>query len=76
MNKAQLVDILNTNLETYNSDCMEYQRIRKVIIVKDEWTNENGLLTPTLKMKRNALSSNYETALERLYYLDETVSWE
>jgi long-chain acyl-CoA synthetase len=55
---------------------MEYQRIKKAIIVKEEWTTDNGLLTPTLKMKRNVIANRYEKALEQLYYTDGKVSWE
>jgi len=76
MNKTRLSDLLKTTLEAYNGRSMEYQKVKKIVIVKDEWTNENGLLTPTLKMKRNALSSRYEMALGPMYHTDETVSWE
>ena len=31
------------------------------------WTAENGLLTPTLKIKRNQISAHYQSALEALY---------
>ena len=50
--------------------------IKKVIVVKEEWTNANQLLTPTLKMKRTALSEKYEAALEGLINNADPVSWE
>lgn len=55
---------------------MDYQKVKKVIVVREEWTNENNLLTPTLKMKRNAIGAKYETTLQELYHSDEAVSWE
>ena len=76
MNRLHLTDMLKQTLQNYTSDCMPYQKLRKVIIVKEEWTNENGLLTPTFKMKRNALSAKYEEALATTYWKDELISWE
>lgn len=76
MDKTRLHDLLKATLDSYNRHCMEYQKLKKVIIVKDEWTTDNGMLTPTLKMKRNALSNRYEKLLETIYYTDEPVSWE
>lgn len=63
-------------LETCNRDASEYQKLRKVIVVREEWTSENGLLTPTLKMKRDQIAKKYETGLRDLYERDEPVSRE
>jgi long-chain acyl-CoA synthetase len=76
MNKAELDFQLQTTLELYNASCMEYQKLKKVIVVKDEWTPDNGMLTPTLKMKRNALCKRYEQDLEIFYNNEDLVAWE
>jgi len=72
----ELIRQLTRLLNNYNQGCMQYQELHKVIIAHEEWTNENGLLTPTLKMKRNALSEKYEEALAMIYDQKEKVSWE
>ncbi|MCK6452586.1 MAG: hypothetical protein L6R19_17325 [Alphaproteobacteria bacterium] len=33
----------------------------------DAWTTENGLLTPTLKIKRDRLERRYAAEIDRLY---------
>jgi long-subunit acyl-CoA synthetase (AMP-forming) len=76
MKKEELTDLLESMLMAYNQNCMEYQKLNKVIIVKDEWTIDNGLLTPTFKMKRNSLAAKYEAAFGTIYNLDEKVCWE
>jgi len=76
MPAVHVTELLTKTLGDYNRGAMEYQKIKKVIIIKEEWTNENGLLTPTLKMKRNALSAKYEESLEPMYNQDEEVSRE
>jgi long-chain acyl-CoA synthetase len=74
--KSAIQRILETTLQDYNKDCMEYQRLKKAIILKEEWTPDNGLLTPSLKMKRNVLSEKYEVTFGKIYESEEEVSWE
>lgn len=76
MHKTEVETQLQAVLDTVNREVMEYQKLKKAIIVKEEWTNDNDLLTPTLKMKRNVLSQKYEAALKPVYEKKETVSWE
>lgn len=44
-----------------------YARVRRVIAVDEPWTAENGLLTPTLKIKRNAVQARYQDRIEAVY---------
>ncbi len=44
-----------------------YARVRKVHICAEEWTIENGLLTPTLKMKREKILAHYQAEVDALY---------
>lgn len=76
MDKDMLEGKLKATLDVYNRDSMGYQRLKKVIIVKDEWTTDNGILTLTMKMKRNVVAKLYEEKLENKYSTDETISWE
>jgi long-chain acyl-CoA synthetase len=44
-----------------------YARVRRVIYIEEPWTTENGLLTPTLKIKRNAVYERYKAQIEAAY---------
>ncbi len=44
-----------------------YAKIRRVLLTLEPWSVENGLLTPTLKTKRNAVLERYSEQLEQLY---------
>jgi long-chain acyl-CoA synthetase len=44
-----------------------YARIRRVIVLKESWSTENGLLTPTLKVKRQAVYTRYLPQIEEVY---------
>ncbi|HED18021.1 MAG TPA: long-chain fatty acid--CoA ligase, partial [Gammaproteobacteria bacterium] len=44
-----------------------YARIRRVSLMLDPWTVENGLLTPTLKVKRARVLEQFSEQVEALY---------
>jgi len=44
-----------------------YIRIRRVVAMKEPWTLEDGLLTPTLKVKRAEVRARYEAEIRRIY---------
>lgn len=44
-----------------------YARIRRVIVTREPWSADSGLLTPTLKIKRNAVYQRYLLQIEALY---------
>jgi long-chain acyl-CoA synthetase len=44
-----------------------YAQPRAVALTLEPWTVENGLITPTLKLKRNNLVARYGDVMERLY---------
>ncbi len=44
-----------------------YAQVRRVTSTLDEWTIENGLLTPTLKYKRNEILERFRADVERMY---------
>jgi long-chain acyl-CoA synthetase len=44
-----------------------YARIRKIALLDDHWTADNGMLTPTLKIKRNKVLELHGKDYESLY---------
>jgi long-chain acyl-CoA synthetase len=42
-----------------NAAVDHHERLQAIVIVKEPWTVENGLLTPTMKLKRNAIEERY-----------------
>lgn len=44
-----------------------WMRVRRVIVIRDVWSVENGLLTPTLKLKRPVLQNRYAREIDAAY---------
>ncbi len=45
------------SVKEVNADLEPYEKVSKAIIMKEDWSIENGLLTPTLKVKRNRIEA-------------------
>lgn len=44
-----------------------YAQIRRIAVVADPWTVENGYLTPTLKLRRTVVAHHYSEVIHKLY---------
>ncbi|NNJ91044.1 MAG: long-chain fatty acid--CoA ligase [Gammaproteobacteria bacterium] len=44
-----------------------YAKIRRVSVCEEPWSIENGMLTPTLKMKRAIIENNYSNSINKMY---------
>jgi len=44
-----------------------YIRVRRVVATREPWTIENGLLTPTLKVKRDRVQERFRAEIEHAY---------
>ena len=60
-------DEIKKYIEKINKNFSLIEKIKKFLIVYDEFTIENRMLTPTLKLKRKIILENYKKELENLY---------
>ena len=44
-----------------------YIRVRRVVATRDPWTVDNGLLTPTLKVRRESVQKKFGAEIEHAY---------
>ena len=54
-------------IENINKNLTLIVKIKKFVLISEEFTIENGMLTPTLKLKRKEIIKNYKQQLENLY---------
>ena len=47
-----------------NDQLEHHEKIKKIVILKDSWSIENNILTPTLKIKRNIVDEKYKKFYE------------
>ncbi len=63
----QVRELLAAELERFGTDFKSYEKPRKLMVTLDDFTTENGLLTPSLKLKRDKVLEKYQGQLDALY---------
>ncbi|MEM6342750.1 MAG: AMP-binding protein [Bacteroidota bacterium] len=71
-----LVESLSETLQEVNPTLEHHETLRRIVVVKDEWATETGQLTPTLKIKRNAIDKQYAGRYEEWYEGGKGVAFE
>jgi long-chain acyl-CoA synthetase len=66
VDEKKLVRLANQQLK----DFPRYVRVRRVIAAKEPWTIDNGMLTPTLKVKRPVVGQRFAHSIEAIYGKD------
>lgn len=55
---------MNEFVKNVNQQLESHERLAKLVLTTDLWTIESGLLTPTLKLKRQPMEDKYQAAAE------------
>lgn len=63
-------------MEAVNAGLDHHEQMRFLAMVSQPWTIDNGMLTPTLKIKRNVIESHYQPSLDDWYARGEKIVWE
>lgn len=71
--KEEVIDSLLETLESVNADLPNYQKVHRIIVMEEPWTIDNGLLTPTLKIKRNVLDERFLKLYDDWYEQKERI---
>ena len=64
---------LNDTLEDANGQLDNYKKVSTLILIKEPFSVENGMLTPTLKTKRNVVNERYKHLLDAWHEDKEAV---
>ncbi len=63
----KVVDLYDTILKDVNSQLAQFEKMKKFLLIPDDFTIANGLLTPTMKLRRRAIEEKYKQKIEDLY---------
>jgi len=58
---------IQQEIDKINKNLSKIEKIKKFFIIKNQFTIENNMMTPTLKLKRYKIIKNYKIELEKLF---------
>ena len=73
--RQQLASTLESHLSEVNATLDQHEQLDLLVVVSDEWTIENRLLTPTMKLKRSAIETKYGELAPSWYEEKKPVVW-
>ncbi|WP_020648169.1 AMP-binding protein [Solimonas variicoloris] len=74
--RATLDAELRGLLETVNARLDPHERLEFLTVVREQWTIDNGFLTPTMKIRRAQLEGRYAPEVSRWQARREPVVWD
>jgi long-chain acyl-CoA synthetase len=67
LNSAAVEQAICAKLAERLSDFPGYAQVRRAASTLEAWTVDNGLITPTLKLRRNQIEKRFAAAIDRMY---------
>lgn len=61
-------------VESVNQNLARFEKLKRVLLVADEFSSDNGILTPTLKLRRRVVEQRYREQIDDLYTQAEAVA--
>ncbi|MCP9746596.1 AMP-binding protein [Lacihabitans sp. CS3-21] len=76
VSRAELVENFKEQLNTLNPTLKSYEKVKKIVVLKELWTVENNKMTPTMKIKRNVIEKEFEPSYEKWYEDSQVIIFE
>lgn len=73
--REALTRLLSDHVAALNAELDPHEQLEKIVVMSEEWTVDNGLLTPTLKLRRSAIEARYAALVAEWYARAERVVW-
>ncbi|MCB0340313.1 MAG: hypothetical protein KDD53_11950, partial [Bdellovibrionales bacterium] len=63
----EIKDAIWAHIQKVNKTLASFETVKKIHLVPDDFTVENGFLTPTFKVKRSAVEKAFKAEIDALY---------
>jgi long-chain acyl-CoA synthetase len=73
--KAEFEREMEGVLKKVNSQVADYEQLKMIVVMTKPWSMENGLLTPTMKVKRSRIEAAVSAQVENWYHDKGPVVW-
>ena len=73
--RAKVQKELGELLREVNSAVADYEQLRMIVVAQEPWSIENGMLTPTMKIRRSRIEAEFDAQLAHWYTSQGPVHW-
>jgi len=73
--RSELEKELAQLLARVNGELVGHERLQTLVVTREPWSIENGMLTPTMKIKRNRIENGVNDQVEAWYGSGKKVIW-
>jgi long-chain acyl-CoA synthetase len=63
----KVIEFIGQEIKNLSDELASYEQIKKFVIIPEEFTQETGELTPTLKVKRKVLNAKFKDLIDKMY---------
>lgn len=74
--KATLNASLLESIDELNPKLQKHEKLAKVVIMKEEWSIDNGLMTPSMKVRRNRVEDIHLNMYPKWFKMEDRVVYE
>lgn len=67
VSESRVVALFNEIVREANGSLAKFETIKRFKVVPDEWSQDSGELTPSMKLKRRAITARYGAVIDDLY---------
>jgi long-chain acyl-CoA synthetase len=67
VSRAEVRAVYDQIVAEVNTGLAQFEKLKKVLLIADEFTVANGFLTPTMKLRRRVIEERYRPQIEQLY---------
>ena len=71
LNNQDVKTRLANEIKRINSFFGDTEKIKRYCFIEDSWTVANGILTPTLKVKRSVVKEKYNSLINKLFHAED-----
>ena len=73
--RAKVAHDLGQLLKDVNRQLADYEQLRMLVVACEPWSIDNGLLTPTMKIRRSRIEASVQTQVDGWYAGPGNVTW-
>jgi len=70
----RVLDLYHKIIAEVNEHLAQFEKLKKVLVVPDDFTVDAGHITPTLKLRRRVIEQKYKRQIDAMYAEGMTVS--